>query len=223
MLAAPLLTGALASGVRPLHAVLAVFWFTGYFAFFATGLWLKSRRRPINRAPAMAYSAAATVLAVLLVLLAPGLLRWVPLFVIPLGVGLWASATRHERGLLSGLSTTIGSSLMTVVAYDLGPGTDWPRAWFLAAVMAVYFAGTVLYVKTVIRQRGNQRYWWLSVGWHGVATLALSPVDPPLAVVFAALTARAAVVPRYRFSPKQIGIGEIVATVVVTIVALLTT
>lgn len=223
MLAAPLLTGALASGLRPLHVVLAVFWFTGYFAFFATGLWLKSRRRPSNRAPAIVYSAAATVLGVLLAALAPDLVRWVPLFVVPLGIGLWASATRHERGLVSGLATTIGSSLMTVVAYDIGPGTDWPRAWFLAVVMAVYFAGTVLYVKTVIRERGNRRYWWLSVGWHGLATLALVPIDVPLALVSAALTARAAVVPRHRFTPKQIGVGEIVATVVVTIVALLST
>src|SRR5699024_4814793 len=117
---------------------LAAFWFAGYFAFFATGLWLKSRRRSVNRTPAIVYSAATTVLGMVLVLLAPSLVRWVPLFVIPLGIGLWASATRRERGLLSGVATTIGSALMPVVASDVGPGTDWPRAWFLAAVMAVY-------------------------------------------------------------------------------------
>ena len=46
MLAAPLLVGTMATGPRWPHLLLTAFWFAGYFAFFATTLWLKSRRRP---------------------------------------------------------------------------------------------------------------------------------------------------------------------------------
>lgn len=224
MLTAPLLVGAVAAGPAWVHLLLAAFWFTGYFAFFATGLWLKARRRAVNRTPVLVYAGAAAVLGLALAVQQPGLLRWAPLFLVPLGVGLWASATRHERALVSGLATTIGSALMTVVAYDAGGGQDWPRAWLLTAVMALYFAGTVFYVKTVIRQRGNPVYLALSVGWHVLAAAVLLRVAPWVAAVMTLLAVRAALVPRRAgVTPKQVGIGEVAATVVVSVVALLTT
>lgn len=223
MLATPLIVGILASGATWTHLPLTAFWFLGYFAFFATGLWLKSRRKARYRPPVLVYSTAAAVAGLLTLLADPALVRWVPLFVLPLGVGLFASAVRDDRSLWSGVATTVGSTLMTVVAYDAGAGTDLRRAWLLAGVLGLYFVGTVLYVKTVIRERGSERYYWLSVGFHGLATLALVALVPPLTPVFAALTARAAIAPAFRVTPKQAGIGEIVATVVVAVTALLAT
>lgn len=223
MLATPLLVGVLAAGPQWQHLPLTAFWFLGYFAFFATALWLKSGRRPRYRSPVLAYGAAATIAGALTLLVQPDLVRWAPLFLLPLGVGLLSSAVRNERSLCSGVATTIGSSLMTVVAYDAGGGTDLTRAWLLTAILAAYFVGTVLYVKTLIRERDNPTYYWLSVTFHAAATLALIPVCPPLTPVFAALTARAAIVPAFRITPKQAGMGEIVATVVVAVTALLVT
>lgn len=223
MLATPLIVGILASGPAWVHLPLTAFWFLGYFAFFATSLWLKSRRKARYRPPVLVYSAAAALAGALTLLADPGLIRWAPVFALPLGVGLLASAVRDERSLWSGVSTTIGSSLMTLVAYDAGGGTDLSRAWLLAAVLAAYFAGTVFYVKTLIRERDNVVYYWLSVGFHSAATLALIPLCPPLTPVFAALTARAAIAPAFRITPKRAGMGEILATVVVAVTALLAT
>ena len=47
MLATPLAVGILASSPQWVHLPLTAFWFLGYFAFFAAGLWLKAppRRR----------------------------------------------------------------------------------------------------------------------------------------------------------------------------------
>lgn len=223
MLATPLLVGILASGPTPTHVPLTAFWFLGYFAFYATGLWLKSRRKARYRPPVLVYSATAAVAGLLTLLADPTLLRWAPLFVLPLGLGLLASALRDERSVWSGVATTLGSSLMTVVAYDAGAGTDLRRAWLLAGVLALYFVGTVLYVKTIIRERDSEPYYWLSVGFHGLATLALVPVLAPVTPVFAALTARAAIVPAFRISPKTAGIAEVNATVLVATTALVAT
>lgn len=222
MLATPLLVGILGSGPAWVHLPLTAFWFLGYFAFYATGLWLKARRRPRYRPPVLAYGVAAAVAGALTLVLAPDLIRWAPLFVLPLGVGLIASAVRDDRSLWSGVSTTVGSSLMTLVAYDAGGGTDFTRAWLLAAVIAAYFAGTVFYVKTIIRERGSEPYYWLSVGFHSAATLALIPISPALVLVFAALTIRAAIVPAFPITPKQAGFGEVATTVLVGVTALLT-
>ncbi len=223
MLATPLLVGILASSLQWVHLPLAAFWFAGYFAFYAAGLWLKSGRRARYLPPVRTYAVVSAVLGALTLALDPGLLVWAPLFVVPLGVGLYASARRDERSLWSGVATSAGSSLMTLVAYDAGGGTDWARAWTLTGVLAAYLVGTVLYVKTMIRERDDEAHHWLSSLGHGIATLAMIPVDAWLVLVFALLTIRAAVLPAFRVSPKAVGIGEIVATVVVGVTALLVT
>ena len=222
MLATPLLVGVLASRPTWVHLALTAFWFTGYFAFFAAGLWLKAppRRRPRLRPPVLAYAASSAVLGLVTVAMAPGLVRWAPLFVLPMAVGLWSSWKHDDRSLVSGVSTAAGSCLMTLVAYDAGGGTDWRLAWVLAGILAAYFAGTVFYVKTMIRERDEPAYHWLSMLFHAAMTVAMTRVSPWLALVFALLTIRAAIVPAFRLTPKRVGIGEIVATLAVGLTAL---
>ena len=227
MVLTPVVVGALASGVSWAHLLLTAFWLAGYFAFFATGLWLKSRRKPRYLPPLKVYLPLATVLGLGVLAIQPRIILWAPLFLVPMAVGLVASATRHERALASGLATTVGSSLMTLVAYDLGPGQDWPRAWALTAVLALYFAGTVLYVKSAIRERGNRTFLAWSVAYHLTATLAAAllldgPARVALVLIGLALSARAALVPDRGWSAARIGVGEIVATVVLAVSALLT-
>lgn len=223
MLAAPLLVGALASGVRWSHLLLAVFWTVGYFSFFATGLWLKSRRKRRYLRPVLVHGAATTLAGLAVLAVRPDLLRWVPLFVVPLAVGLVASARRNDRALVSGVSTALGSCLMAPVAYDLGGGDDWHRAWLMAAVLGAYFAGTVFYVKNLIRERDSRLHYWLSVGFHAVIALTMLAVSPWAAALFVVLTVRAALVPHLHPTPKQAGIGEIAGTVLAALVALLAT
>jgi hypothetical protein len=229
MLASPLLVGVLAGGPAWVHLPLTAFWFAGYFAFFATSLWLKAHRRPKFFPPVRAYAALTAALGLVVLVMQPSLARWAPLFVVPLGVGLYAAAQRQDRALVSGLATTAGSALMTVVAYDAGTGTDLARAWELALVQFLYFAGTVFYVKTVIRERDNVSFRWLSAGFHVLALVVVAVVFGlvendslawPLLLVFAGLLARAILVPPYRPTPRQVGIGEIVATALVAVSAL---
>lgn len=223
MVSTPLLVGIVASRPAWVHVPLTAFWFLGYFAFFAAGLWLKSRRRARYRGPVLAYGIAAAIAGGLTLALDPTLIHWAPLFILPLGIGLAASARRDDRSLWSGLTTTVGASLMAVVAYDAGGGTDFPRIWLLTGVLAAYFAGTVLYVKTLIRERGSEVYYWVSVVFHAAVTLAMIPLAPALTPVFALLTVRAAIAPAFPVTPKQAGIGEIAATIVVVLTALLVT
>jgi hypothetical protein len=223
MLAGPLLVGILAGGPSWVHLPLTLLWFVGYFAFFTTGVWLKSRRRARYHRPVVVYTLACLPPALGVLLMQPSLLRWVPAFIPALGFGLWLASHRRDRDLAGGLATTVAASLMTAVAYDAGPGGDWPRAWLLTGVMAAYYAGTVLYVKTMIRERGHRSYVMASVVFHAAAALLLAWWSLSLAAVFAVLTARAAWGPRTTMTPKQVGIGEIVLNTLVVVVALLVT
>lgn len=221
MLAAPLLVGVLASGPAWVHVPLTAFWFSSYLAFFATGLWLKSRRRSRWFPPVRAYALLAASLGVVVMVAAPDLLRWLPGFVPPLAVGLWASAHRRDRDLLVGLTTVLAAGLMTVVAYDAGTSGPLSRGWHLGLVMLLYFAGTVFYVKSAIRERGNRGFHALSIGFHVLATAVTAWLSWWLVAVFVVLTVRAAFVPALRPSPRSLGIGEIVATAGVVAVSLL--
>lgn len=225
MLAVPLFVGVLASRVALVHLPLAVTWFVGYFAFFATSLWLKSGRRDRFRLPMLVYAGGSAVAGLVTLAMRPGLILWAPLFVLPLAVGLWAAASRVERSLGSGVATVVGSALMAPVAYAAGDGTDWHRIWLLTAVVAGYFVGTLLYVKSVIRERGSTGHLALSVGYHAVATVAALWLSPWLGLLWLVLTLRAFVVPRRALdprggiTPKFVGLAEIPAIVLLVVIA----
>ena len=208
MLATPLLVGVLAGGVSWTQLPLALLWFCGYFAFFAAGLWLKSRRKARFRPPVVVYSAACVPLAAVVLALQPSLLRWAPAFAPFLVVGLVEAVRRRDRSLLSGVATTLAASLVTAVAYDAGPGHDWTRAWLLTAVVAGYHLGVLVHVKALIRERRNPAYARASIALHALLSVAAVLVAWPLVVVGLLLTARTALAPRLTLSPKQVGLAE---------------
>ncbi|RMI14016.1 YwiC-like family protein [Cellulomonas triticagri] len=241
MVVTPPLVGALVAGPRPVHLLLLVAWLAAYCTYFAATQWLRSGRRARYRTPVLGYAAATAVLGVPLLALHPALLRWAPVYALLLAASLRYAARRADRSWANDLVTVLAAGLMTVVAAGLPgpapsgllpPGADDGRAWTAAAVLTAYLVGTVPYVKSLIRERGEARTRRISTGYHAallaVATLLAvtgavpAPGGAGLAVVAAALLARAVVVPRRgRPSPAAIGAGEVVATVAVTVATLL--
>ena len=228
MLSVPLLIGVIASGPAWIHLLLAAFWFVGYFAFFALGQWLKSHLKKRWFPPVRAYALATLPLGIGVLALRPGLAIWAPAFVPLVAISLGCSYRRKDRSLLNDAVTIIAACLMLVVAFDAGGGVLWPRAWVGAAIVWIYFFGTVWYVKTIIRERENPAYTWGSMIHHGAAILAAPGLiflvtgiwSWTTTALFAALAARAALVPRTRATPIQTGIGEIVASVIITMLVL---
>jgi hypothetical protein len=98
----------------------------------------------------------------------------------------------------------------------------------LALLLLAYLFGTVLYVKSMIRERGVPAYARASVAYHGAATLAAVPMALAhhaswwWAVAFlAVMTVRAGALSGRRVTPKALGIGEIVASVALAAIAVL--
>lgn len=207
---------------------LFAFWMLGYFTFHAVSQWLKAppKRRPALVRPSVVYAASATVAGLTTLALAGWpILGWAPLYLPLLLPALWLASRRQERATLGGALTVAAASLMTLVARftsptELGHPLDDPAtAAALAATVGLfaYFFGTVLYVKTNIRERGSRGYLAASVLWHAGATaLALAgTLLTGLAwwwpAFFALTTVRAAVVPRLTpaWTPKRIGFLEV--------------
>lgn len=92
-----------------------------------------------------------------------------------------------------------------------------PLAEVVPAFLAVmlYLVGTVLYVKTMIRERGDAGYLRLSIGFHVVALIVAAWLDVLLAPVFVLLLARAVILPARRLPPVRVGLIETVCCLLV--------
>lgn len=239
MLVVPPVVGAVMSGPTWRHVLLLVAWLVAYLAYYAVGLWLRSGRKHRYLPPVRWYGSAAAVVGGALLVVTPGLLVWAPVYAVLLGVSLAASVRRADRSWANDAVTVVAACLMTVVAAGLGSSAPpaaarsvsaWARSLVdgtgvaparivvAALVLLAYFWGTVLYVKTMIRERGRRDVLAWSIGYHVVLAAAGAVVHPLLGAVGVLLAVRAGTVPRRwpRATPKAIGIGEIAATAVVT-------
>lgn len=230
MLLLPLLVGAVRGEVRLVHLWLLLAWLAAYLAYYATAVWLRSRRKPRYRPPVVAYGAVTAVTGGALLLMEPELVRWGVVFAPLLTASLAFSARRAERALANDVLTIAATSLMAVIAYGLGqpgdgawlPGAGWPQGWALAGATFAYLVGTALFVKTMIRDRGSRPMYVASVAYH-VAVAALFAWWLPWVGAFLALMAvRACLVPQHwpRTRPVILGVGELVSSVVLGVVLL---
>lgn len=235
MLAVPLITGAtLRSPPDGLRSLLVGGCFgIGYFAFFAASQWLKSppSRRKRHLPPLLVYTAVSAVFGLLALLrTGPVLLGWIPVFAPLLVPALWLARQRNERALLGGALTTAAACLMTIVlGYDSPAAVldDWPAsrpAALTGATLFGYFFGTVLHVKSLIRERGNGRVELASLLWHLAWTVATLPwwgftSSWAWTALFALATIRTVTLSRIArarpIRPAVIGVFEIVLSTLV--------
>jgi hypothetical protein len=188
MLALPVMVGLLlrradAVAFEPVLLPVVACWTFGYLAFHAITIWLKTptARRARARRPVLAYALAVTALGGAAVLGAgPDLLGWGVVYTPTVTAALVLAAQRRERSVASGSLTSLAAGLMTLVTRFVTPGA-FLDAWTTpsgavavlhAVLVFAYLFGTVLYVKTMIRERGRPGWVAASVGWHGVVLLA---------------------------------------------------
>lgn len=225
MLAVPFALGVVAGGPDWVHLPLALVWVVGYLEHHALSVWLRSRFKRRYLPPVRAWAVALAGPGVLVAVLRPDLLPWAGAVVPLLVLSLWCAYRRADRSLGAGLVTVLAACLALPVAAQAGagagagPGSTTPEVAAWTVVVALYLAGTVFYVKTVIRERGRRGYLVLSVVFHAVATgavaVTLAAADLSwrgAAVLFALLTVRAAAVPRLHPSPLQVGLAELLAS-----------
>jgi hypothetical protein len=177
MLIVPFLAGVALGGPGGWHVPLLLAWLLGYLAVFHVQQWLRLRRVSRNpRAaerhvrPVAVFSAVLAPLALVLVVHAPWLLLAGACAAPFLGLNCWFAWRNRERALVNGLLAVVPACGMLPVAMLLGDsGLEAGETLRPALACLLYFGGTVLYVKTMIRERGSARYLWGSRGWHVLA------------------------------------------------------
>ena len=170
-----------APSYRPLAVLPAVLvaWFFGYFAFFAFGLAAKARN-PQRRAgylrPVYVYGSVSLVGIAVALLLQPQLMWWALPFAPLVAIAVWETLQGRGRSALSGVSTVVASALLLPAMTAVGGGEGFigevpTIIWVCMVFLALYFSGTIPFVKTMIRERNNPTYLKISIGYHVVALL----------------------------------------------------
>lgn len=229
MLAVPLLLGVAATAASGWTVALAVAALAGYLAAATAQAWLRARRRPDLLPSLIAYGAVFAVAATALVLAFPALLL-AALVVVPAAALVVGGA---RPGTPRDLANSVGQAtiaLVLVPAAALVGGAWEPEAVVAAtSVAAGYLGGTILVVRSVIRERDNRAFAALSIGFHAACTVAAAVLLPwPYAVGFAGLLGRAVALPlverRARGAPRplrpvHVGVVEIVASIALVALA----
>jgi hypothetical protein len=212
MLLLPYLVGVGVCGFSWPQVPLLGAWLTGYLLSYYVLQAVKTRRPGRFRAQFLLYAPVTVALAGIVLVARPALLYYAPVYALLLAVNAGYALRRRERALVNDLASVVQSCLMVfVVATVVGVSAGHVGVPFVAVLL--YFAGTVLYVKTMIRERANPAYHRASAGYHLAAVAVTAWLSVLLGAVFALLAARAWLLPRRRLSPKQVGLIEIGACV----------
>ncbi|MEU9744012.1 YwiC-like family protein [Micromonospora chersina] len=216
MLLLPFVAAVGVAGPRWLHLPVLGVGLAGYLFSYYALLVVKTGRADRVRPQLLVYGGATALLGVPVLVARPAVLGYVPLYAVLLAVNAGHARLRRERALLNDLASVAQSLLMVFV---VGTVAEVPPAGLLgvAAAVGAYLVGTVLYVKTMIRERGSARYRWASLAYH-VAALAVAVAagwGPAVAGVFALLLLRAGVLPGRRLTPVRVGLIETVGTLLV--------
>jgi hypothetical protein len=213
--------GVLRAGPGWIHLPLLVAWLGGYLLWYYGQLALKVRTIAPVRAQLLGYAAITLPAAVLVLVLRPSL-AWAGFAFAPLlAVNVIYVWEGEDRALANGLASVAESSLMTFVAVA-AVGVPLGSVTPIVVALMLYFAGSLLYVKTMIRERGDQARLWASIGFHVAALVIAGVLDLALLVPFAWFLARAVVLPRRHPSVTQVGLLELAGSLLVASILVVT-
>jgi hypothetical protein len=141
-------------------------------------------------------------------------------------LGLWVAAQRGERSLVNDLllvaqavaAVPMAAAVVAGPAALLGDLAD--EVLVATAVVAAYLAGSVIHVKSLLREAGSAGYRTANRVWHAVALVGAVTVDPWWALGLGPALVRAAVM-RPGLRPGVIGGIESVVAVLVVVAAFL--
>ncbi|MFF3640173.1 YwiC-like family protein [Streptomyces sp. NPDC002564] len=235
MLAVPFVAGVFLSdgsggpgtGPRWAHLPLFVAWLAGYVAAFHAQQWIRLRRLSRNpRAPrrhvrpALAAAAVSALCGVPLLFVHPWLLVAAACAAPFVALNTYYAWRNKERALVNGLAAVVPACGMLLVTLRTGGGS-LADGWRPALACLLFFAGTVPYVKTMIRERGSRAYHRASVAYHALAVPAAYALNPWLAPLFAAYLARAVLLPGKGLKVPVVGAVEVTGAVLLLAALLL--
>ncbi|WP_082096648.1 YwiC-like family protein [Paenibacillus wulumuqiensis] len=215
MLILPFLLGLSISDSHWIHLPLFLCWLVMYLFSYPVLQWIKTGRKEKYLRPAALYGALLIPLVAVVIWHHPKMLMYGALLLIFFAVPVHYARNRNERALFNDIvAIVLFSSFIYPVVY-IGGTPDLAAAGRLFLLSVLYFTGTALYVKTMIREKKNPRYYYASCLYHLLPIVLAGYWNLWLSIPFIVLFIRAGYLPRLQLRAKQVGIIEIGLAVMV--------
>ena len=233
-LVVPLLLGFTVAGWSWAGAGFAFAWVASYplsfYSMRVIRIWLKRHRltRVAKRdlTAAAVWAVPVALVGIPLLIVRPWLVVVAAVAAVLWSVSLWLSLRGQERSMANDLLLVAQAAtavpLMWAVTTDSFAVGSFPAdVWELMALSAVYFTGTVIHVKSLIRKAKDRRWHWGSVVYHVIALVVMTLVSVWFVIPFAACLARSLFL-KPGMKPAAIGGVEIVMSLLVLTAGVLT-
>lgn len=183
MLIIPFWLGAYAGGVSWIHVPLFIAWLALYLATYPLLMAVKTKRKEPYVPVAIRYGAIAAPALAVSLWQRPALvffgLAMIPFFL----VNTYYSRKKNERAFWNDVAAIGAFCIGGLGAFYVGRGELTLEAFELAVFSFLFFIGSTFYVKTMIREKKNERYKWLSWGYHALLVACLIATGETFAVL----------------------------------------
>lgn len=211
MLIIPYWLGAAAGGIIWQHIPFFIGWLLLYLATYPLLLMFKKKKIPFYRKWAIIYMVPALVFLMVPLFTTPTIVYFgfsmIPFFII----NAYFSSKNMERALLNDLSAITVFSIAGLASSYLPGSMVTQEAILVFASSILFFTGSTFYVKTMIREKKNANFKWISWAYHLlVPILWIAAGETVAAIAFIPSLFRAIAFYGRPLSVMKVGIYEIV-------------
>lgn len=257
MLLIPPIVGIFLSGLDWKQLLFLSLWIVSYFSFFSFSRWFKSGRKERYFPPVKNCGILFVILGSLCIALMPPILPWAFLFIPVAGISIFEAYRRRPESLLARTTSVISTGLAGLVSYDIGINfwhsyqfpfwigheqtevepiwvansthtlSGWNWVILVMVYLTIYFWSTIIFVKTLGREKDSFGYYFFSVASHSAILLLMGVfivfrwMPHAVFLVWFMLSLRAIVIPLWNkrsqmpISLRKIGLIEIIICLIV--------
>ena len=220
----PFIYGMLLANPVWAHVFLLLGWFSLYLMTYPFLNLFKGKNLELYKKWSVIYFAAAVIFAI------PALIyNWQVLYfmfaMLPfVAVNIYFTKKKDERNLWNDLAGILIFALAGMGSYYFSDRTFDEKIWWVALYPSLFFIGTTLYVKSMMRERKNPLYLKASTIFHALCVLGcLFTQQYVLSLAFVPALIRAIYLPTKKLSVKQVGLIEFGTSAIFLIILLIAT
>ncbi|WP_078548147.1 YwiC-like family protein [Litchfieldia alkalitelluris] len=215
MLVIPFLLGIFLGSPTWLHIPLFIGWLFLYLATYPLLMVIKNKNRELHVKWTVIYL-VPVVFSLVIVVISNVHFIFFGLIMLPFFlVNIYYAKRKNERALINDFSAIIAFSIGGLASYYAGVGVIDQIALMIFTLSSLFFIGSTFFVKTMIREKKNVTYKWISWGYHAGLVMLLIVVGYPLLVIgYLPSLIRAIYLYGKNLSIMKIGILEIINSVI---------
>ncbi|MCE4955891.1 YwiC-like family protein [Macrococcoides caseolyticum] len=218
MIIMPVLFGMFASTFNVYQLLFFAAWFMIFFFIDNLLFFVKQRKKQIGYVKGSLLFLAIAILLLMPIILYDYRVLFFFLAMLPFGaINLYFASQRNERHLLNDFSAITIFSIAGLLVYFIGEGQLHQKMIYIFLISFLYFVGTTFYVKTMIREKKNITYKYISFIYHIAGLILAFVIHPLIGIAFLPSLFRAIYFYGKQLKPIKIGIAEIANAVFITI------